>query len=157
MLWVNGANDPFFDVYNWNITSGLGANSYRLLKPTMVHSQKEGEKSLELATFANFIINNKKYPKITSTAYDKVNQKLIGSFDINEPIESSQLYYTRASGNWNDCVFRAIQAKVDTQNKTTIANLPNNWTAAYLIVNVKLEDKIIACSSSVIFNEENNK
>ena len=150
-LWINGANDPFFDVLSWNKTANLAPNSFRLLKPSMIHSQLEGEKSFELIAFANSILTKAKYPKFISVDFNKDKQELVGFFYSEYVVANCQLLVTRASGCWNDCIFRSINASVNNELKLVTANLPDNWTAAYFLINFEFKNNIIGVSSQVVF------
>ena len=150
ILWVNGANDPWFDVFNWNRTSGLSARSYRALRPMMVHGQLEGENPPELEAFAKTVLAGREFPGFVKVKYNEDTVQLGAKWRSEVKIVKAEIAWTRASGCWNDCLFRTAPAKMNRENDTVVGDLPSDWSAAYLILS---DEAGLVYTSKVIFSE----
>ena len=150
ILWVNGASDPAFDVFNWNHTSGLSSRSYRALRPAMVHGQHEGEIPPELEAFAGTALAGGDFPGFGKVLYNEDTNQLGGKWHSDVKIAKAEIAWTRASGCWNDCLFRTAPARLNCENHTAVGDLPSDWTAAYLILE---DDAGLVYTSKVFFNE----
>ena len=150
ILWVNGANDPWFDVFNWNHTSGLSGRSYRALRPTMIHGQHDGEIPPELEAFARTVLAGGEFPGFGKVLYNGDTNQLGGKWHSGVKIANAEIAWTRASGCWNDCVFRTAPAKLNRENNTVVGDLPSDWTAAYLILT---DEAGRIYTSKVVFSE----
>ena len=150
MLWVNGANDFAFDVCNWNKTAGLSARSYRSLRPSMAHGQLEGEIPPELEAFAKTVLAGREFPSFTKIKYNEDTIQLGGKWRSERKIAKATIAWTRASGCWNDCLFRVFSAELNYENETVIGDLPSDWSAAFLILT---DEAGLIYTSKVIFNE----
>ena len=149
-LWINGANDPWFDVRNWNRSSSLPARSYRALRPTMLHGQNHGEIPPELEAFASTVLGGGEFPGFSKVLYNENTSQLGGKWHSGVKISAAEIAWTRASGCWNDCVFRTAPAKLNRENDTVTGDLPADWTAAYLILK---DEAGLVYTSKVLFNE----
>lgn len=150
MLWVSGACDFAFDVRNWNHSASLAPRSCRALRPSMVHGHMEGENAPELVPFAKAVLAGKEFPGFTKVKFNDDTIQLGGKWSSSVKIKKADIVWTRASGCWNDCVFRAQPARLNRENNTVVGNLPADWTAAYLL----LEDEAgLVYTSEVFFNE----
>jgi len=58
--------------------------------------------------------------------------------------------WTRASGCWNDCLFRTAPARLNRENDSVVGDLPSDWTAAYLILT---DEAGLVYTSKVVFSE----
>ena len=150
ILWINGANDPAFDVYNWNKTSGIPSRSFRALRPAMPHGQREGESAPELEAFAKTVLAGKDFPGFVKIKYNEDTVQLGGKWRSGVKISKAEIAWTRASGCWNDCLFRTTPAKLNRENETVVGDLPSDWTAAYLILT---DESGLIYTSKVIFSE----
>ena len=150
ILWVNGANDPWFDVFNWNRTSGLSPRSYRALRPAMEHGHSFGEAAPELEAFAGTVLAGREFPAFTRIKYNEETIQLGGKWRSDVKIAKAEIAWTRASGCWNDCLFRTYPAKLNRENDTAVGDLPDDWTAAYLILT---DEAGLVYTSEVIFSE----
>lgn len=150
MLWVSGACDFAFDVRNWNHSVSLAPRSCRALRPAMVHGQAEGADAPELLPFAKEVLAGKEFPGFTKVKFNDDTIQLGGKWSSGVKIKKADIVWTRASGCWNDCVFRAQPARLNRENNTVVGDLPSAWTAAYLL----LEDEAgLVYTSEVFFNE----
>ena len=150
ILWVNGANDFAFDVFNWNRSSGLSSHSYRALRPTMVHGQHEGEIPPELEAFAKIVLAGGEFPGFDKVLYNGDTSQLGGKWHSEVKIAKAEIAWTRASGCWNDCLFRTAPARLNRENNTVVGDLPSDWTAAYLILT---DEAGLVYTSKVVFSE----
>lgn len=150
ILWVNGANDPYFDVFSWNRSAGLAPRSYRALRPTMPHTQVDGESAPEMEAFAKAVLAGREFPGFTKVIYNEDRGQLGGKFRSDVKIAKAEIAWTRASGCWNDCLFRTEPARINRENDTVVGNLPEEWTAAYLILT---DDAGLIYTSKVVFSE----
>ena len=150
ILWVNGANDFAFDVFNWNQSASLPPRSYRALRPTMPHGQHEGEVPPELESFAKNVLAGKEFPGFTKVKYNEDTLQLGAKWHSDVKIAKAEIIWTRASGCWNDCLFRAFPAKINRENDTVVGDLPDDWTAAYLSLT---DEAGLVYTSEVFFNE----
>ena len=148
ILWVNGASDPFFDVFCWNRSSSLPANSFRSLRPSMLHGQRNGEEPAELEAFADAVLKRASYPNFTSVECDEKNLELRGRRAGEFEVRSAEIVVTRASGKWNDCLFRNSAAEQGPEPSVITGKLPFDWSAAYLLLR---DGKDRICTSEVIF------
>ena len=86
----------------------------------------------------------------TKVKFNDDTIQLGGKWSSSVKIKKADIVWTRASGCWNDCVFRAQPARLNRENNTVVGNLPADWTAAYLL----LEDEAgLVYTSEVFFNE----
>ena len=150
ILWVSGANDFAFDVCNWNKTSGLSARSYRSLRPTMVHGQHEGEIPEELEAFAATVLAGGEFPGFSKVLYNEDTCQIGGKWHSGVKIVEAEIAWTRASGCWNDCLFRTAPARLNFENHTVAGDLPSDWTASYIILK---DEAGLIYTSQVLFNE----
>ena len=150
ILWVNGANDFAFDVFNWNQSASLSPCSYRALRPTMPHGQHEGEIQPELEAFAKTILAGKEFPRFTKVKCDEDSLQLSAKWFFDVKIAKVEIVWTRASCCWNDCFFRAYPAKLNHENNTVTGDLPDDWTAAYLSMT---DETGLVYTSEVFFKE----
>ena len=150
ILWVNGANDFAFDVFNWNRSSGLSAHSYRALRPTMIHGQHEGEIPPELEAFAGTVLAGGEFPGFGKVLYNRDTNQLGGKWHSEVKIAKAEIAWTRASGCWNDCLFRTAPARLNRENNSVVGDLPSDWTAAYLILT---DEAGLVYTSKVVFSE----
>jgi len=148
-LWAGGTADFFFDIFNWNNSSKLTLPPCRALRINMPHSQRDGMNVPELLPFADAVVSGREFPRLTDAAADAAAGRLEARWAFHEVrIRSAQLIATRASGCWNDAIFRAQEAHFDPAAGIVTGTLPEEWTAAYL----NLEDEN-GCfySSEVLF------
>lgn len=150
ILWVNGANDFAFDVCNWNRSSGLSARSFRALRPTMIHGHHDGMMPPELEPFAAAVLAGREFPGFSKVLYNEATNQLGGKWHSEVKIAGAEIAWTRASGCWNDCLFRVMPAKLKQENGTVTGDLPSDWTAAYLILK---DEAGLVYTSKVFFNE----
>ena len=150
ILWVNGANDPWFDVFNWNQSASLSPRSYRALRPAMPHGQYEGEVPPELEAFAKTVLAGKEFPGFTKVKYNEDTLQLGAKWHSDVKIAKAEIVWTRASGCWNDCLFRVFPATLNRENDTVVGDLPDDWTAAYLSLT---DEAGLVYTSEVFFNE----
>ena len=150
ILWVNGANDFAFDVFNWNRSASLPPRSYRALRPTMPHGQHEGEIPPELEAFAQTVLAGKSFPGFTEVEYRKELLQLGARWHSEVKIAKAEIVRTRASGCWNDCLFRAFPAELNCEHATVTGDLPDDWTAAYLSLT---DEAGLVYTSEVLFKE----
>ena len=150
ILWVNGASDMAFDVFNWNRSSGLSPRSFRSLRPMMVHGQHEGEAPPELEAFAETVLAGRDFPRFVRVIYNGDTVQLGAKWQSPVKIAKADIAWTRASGCWNDCLFRTAPAKLNRENNSVTGDLPSDWTAAYLILR---DEAGLIYTSEVIFSE----
>ena len=150
ILWVNGANDFFFDVKTWNKSSSLCARSYRALYPTLIHGQTQGEQPIELAAFAQTVLAGKDFPHFVKVQFNEQTLQIGAKWSSTEKIVKADVCWTRAEGCLNDALFRVYPAKMNRENDTVVGDLPEDWTVAYL----SIEDAN-GCryTSEIFFNE----
>ena len=133
ILWVNGASDAFFDVFCWNRSSSLPPNSFRALRPAMLHGQMRGEEPAELESFADAVLKRVPYPNFASLECDEKNLELRGRLTGKFASGTAEIVVTRASGRWNDCLFRSSAAAAGPDPAVITGKLPFDWRAAYLL------------------------
>ena len=150
MLWVSGANDPWFDVFNWNRTAGIPMRSSRALQPTMAHGQTPGANPPELEAFARTVLAGKEFPGFVKLKYNADTVQLGAKWQSAVKIAKAEIAWTRASGCWNDCLFRTAPARLNRENDTVVGDLPSDWTAAYLILT---DEAGLIYTSEVMFSE----
>ena len=150
ILWVNGANDPYFDVLSWNRSAGLPVRSYRALRPAMPHTQTDGESAPEMEAFAGTVLAGKEFPGFVKVKYNEDTVQLGAKWRSDVKIVGAEIAWTRASGCWNDCLFRTAPARLNHENHTVIGDLPSDWSAAYLILK---DEAGLIYTSEVIFSE----
>ena len=151
VLWLNGSHDTAFDVMNWNKTASLPMKSYRSLRVDFPHGQYPGSEAPELLPFAKSVLEERQYPVFSKVFVDDEGERLAAKLNAPVKVTKAKLIATRANPCWNDCLFREYPARVNLENGSIVGDLPDNWTAAYLLI----EDETGSVySSEVTFAEE---
>lgn len=150
ILWVNGAQDNNFDIYNWNDTASRSMNSYRSLRPNLPHCQYTGSEVAEILPFAKAILEERQYVVFSKVHLDESGERIGSKLAAPVNVAKAKVIATRSYGCWNDCLFREYPARYNSDNGTIAGNLPEEWTAAYLLIE---DDKGCVYSSEVLFNE----
>lgn len=151
MLWIGGANDFFYDLADWNRSSSLPRRSWRALRPSMPHDQREGEFPPELEFFVRTVLAGGEYPGFDAVRLDAAANRLEGVWHSSVEIVKAQIARTRARGCWHDSLFRTSPAELDRKEHTVAGDLPEDWAAAYLVL-TDAEGRIY--TSEVFFREQ---
>ena len=82
--------------------------------------------------------------------YNGDTSQLGGKWHSGVKIAKAEIAWTRASGCWNDCLFRTAPARLNCENHSVVGDLPSDWTAAYLILT---DEPGLVYTSKVVFSE----
>ena len=148
--WLSGTQDANFDVYNWNDTASKCMNSYRSLRVAFPHGQYPGSEAPELLPFARAILEERQYVVFSKVYLDDSGERIGSKLSAPVNVVKAKVVATRSYGCWNDCLFREYEAKYNSDNGTIAGVLPEEWAAAYLLIE---DDKGCVYTSEVLFNE----
>ena len=108
--------------------------SYRSLRIDFPHGQYPGSEAPELLPFAKSVLEERQYPVFSKVFIDEDGERLGAKLNAPVKITKAKLIATRANPCWNDCLFREYAARVNTENGSIVGDLPEDWTAAYLMI-----------------------
>ncbi|MCQ2380178.1 MAG: hypothetical protein MJ025_04575 [Victivallaceae bacterium] len=94
--------------------------------------QYEGEDVPELLEFARAMTENRRYTRFDDSTLRYSGNVLRSKLVPAEEMERFEVVWTRATGCWNDRLFREEPATYDSVTNQVLGRLPENWTAAYL-------------------------
>ncbi len=133
MLWVNGTNDFAYPMDSWQKSYRLPKGERTLcFRVRMPHGHgPAGENPEEIHLFANHILRGEKpLPKFTAQGHTA--DEVWTTFESAVPLSKAELCFTRATGKWQDRLWEAVPATIDTQTRRITAPLPTDAKVYYL-------------------------
>ena len=124
MLWVNGTNDRFFPLEQWQRTVLLQCGLRALLiLPGLGHSEAEGRKPPEIGVFVDSILK-RGTPLPVCGVPQRGQADVTVSVSSKMPIAHADLYFTRDSGAATKLKWETEPAKWDAAVGKVTALLP---------------------------------
>ena len=133
MLWVTGTNDFAYPMDSLQKSYRLPKPPHTLaIRPRMPHGHGgAGENPEEIHAFADNILNGST-PLATVTKQGRDGNKVWAEYAAKEPITKAELHYTKAIGKWQDRLWEAAPAQLDTKANRASAELPEGVTVYYI-------------------------
>ncbi len=149
MLFINGTNDRFYWVNDWNQTANAAPDANRLMMVRFGHSHSVGIRPPEIMAFADSVTRGT--PPLAKVK-GVVREKDTVSAEYVSPVEiaRAELAFTCDAGKDNKRKWQTVPAVVDSGNKKISVKLPEGCLQCYFL----LADTRKLQSSSPVFTVE---
>ena len=144
MCWVSGTNDFAYPLDSLQKSYSLPSGDSTLcIRVEMPHSHPDGWAPEEIGIFADRLLNGgEPLPHVNSHGID--GQILWAEFESHRPIVSTEINYTRATGQWQDRKFNRLPAQYDSATGRVHAVIPKNTSVCFLNV---FDERGCVCST----------
>lgn len=144
MCWISGTNDFAYPLDSLQKSYSLPSGDRTLcIRVEMPHSHPDGWAPEEIGIFADSLLNGgEPLPHVNSHGID--GQILWAEFESPRPIVSTEINYTRATGQWQDRKFNRLPAQYDSATGRVHAMIPKNTTVCFLNV---FDERGCVCST----------
>jgi hypothetical protein len=131
-LWVAGTNDFAYPLDSLQKSYRLPKSSRTLaIRLRMPHGHSgPGERPEEIRAFADHIVGAGE-PLASIHRQGRNGRKAWAGYRASVPLERAELLYTTQTGKWQDRLWIAVPAEVDSSGKRVSAVLPEGVTVYY--------------------------